>query len=383
MKRIALWLALLTTGLLGTNAAWSQSLPSIRTTAVFRDAGQPSPCFQTTCFERAAYDNRTLVAVGYTIPSSLYVYRRIPTGQWGRHATIRNRTLKAVLSDEILVGGAGCSTDVLALVDSRWTIKQTIPVCGTQVVRDYNRLLFANESGEWTFVVRRPDGVYVEESSFAPSTLVPFDFSAMSVAFHGWTVAVGQPVNSAELGKVHIFQRRGGEWSLANTIQADPLLFGTMFGWTVAVGEFEVAISAPLAYAGPGRTGKVFVYAGAGDNWNVRQEITEPAGASTNKIFGTAMTMKGRRFIISGDAPQMSTMGPYTYLFERGQTDPDWLARGALATKNGVQRSTPSIFLSGDTAMIDVAATELDQGRSGTIPSVVNLPALREADVAP
>ncbi|MBL8269980.1 hypothetical protein [Steroidobacter sp.] len=383
MKRIALWLALFTACTFGAGAAWSQALPSIRTTFVPRDTGQPSPCFQTTCFERAAYDNRTLVAVGYTVPNSLYVYRRIPAGYWGRHATIRNRTLKAVLSDEILVGGAGCSTDVLALVDSKWTIKQTIPVCGTQVVRDYNRLLFANEGGDWTFVVRRADGVYVEESRFAPSTLVPFDFSAMSVAFHGWTVAVGQPVDGTELGKVHIFQRRDDEWSLAKTIQAEPLLFGTMFGWTVAVGDFEVAISAPVAYAGPGRTGKVFVYAGAGDNWHVRQEITEPAGASTNKIFGTAMTMKGRRLIISGDAPQMATTGPYTYLFERGLTNPDWVARGALATKNGVQRATPSIFLSGDTAMIDVAATELEQGRTGTIPAVVNLPALREADVAP
>lgn len=384
MKHLALLWLLLVSGSFLSTPAWSQSLPSIRTTFVPRDTGEPSPCFQSTCFERAAYDASTLVAAGYTDPSTLYVYRRLSSGPWYRHAKLRNRSLKAVVANEILVGGAGCSTDVFALSGSVWAVKQNIPVCGEEIVQDYNRILFVNQSSssEWTIVARRADGVYVVESTFSPGTLVPLH-PAISVAMHGWTIAVGQPVASNELGRVHIFQRRNDEWSLSHTIEAEPALFGSMFGWTVAVGDFEVAISAPLLPAGPGRTGKVFVYAGYGESWNVRQEIIEPAGASTNKIFGTAMTMKGRRLIVSGDAPQVPTTGPYTYLFERGLTDADWLPRGAFTTRNGAQRATPSIFISGNTAMVDVAATELQDGRNGTIPSVVNLPALREPEVAP
>lgn len=384
MKRLMLLSVLLAGSALLSTQAWSQNLPSIRTTFVPRDTGQPSPCYQTTCFSHAAYDANTLVAAGYTGANQLYIYRRLPSGPWYRHATLRNRLLKAVVADEILVSGTGCSTDVFALTGSVWTVKQSIPVCGDEVVQDYNRMLFINQSGsgEWSIVARRADGVYVVESSFSPSTLVPLH-PAISVSMHGWTIAVGQPVASNEIGKVHIFQRRNDEWSLATTIEADPDLFGTMFGWTVAVGDFEVAVSAPLLPAGPGRTGKVFVYAGYGENWHVRQEITEPAGDSTNKIFGTAMTMKDRRLIVSGDAPQVPTTGPYTYLFERGLTDADWLPRGAFATRNGAQRPTPSIFISGNTAMVDVVATELLSGQNGTIPSVVNLPALREPDVAP
>jgi hypothetical protein len=368
-----------------TSLAWSQTLPTLRTTFVPRDTGDPSPCFQTTCFSWAAYGSNTLAAQGYN-GSSLYIYRRLSSGPWYRHATLRNRFLTAVVNDEILVGsGTGCSTDVLALSESRWVIKQRIPACGTYIVQDYNRILFVDTRSfrDWVIYMRRADGVYVEESRLNPQLLVPLH-EAMSVAMHGWTIVVGQPVASNEIGRAHIFQRRGGEWSLAKTLVADPALFGGMFGWTVAVGEFDVAISAPVLSAGPNRQGKVFIYSGFGENWFVRQELTEPAGASTNKIFGTAMTLKGRRLIVSADAPQVSTTGPYTYLYERGVTDPDWKPRAQFAAKNGAQRPMPSIFLSGNTAMINVPATELDPpDHDGVIPAVVNLPALLDPEIAP
>jgi hypothetical protein len=44
----------------------------------------------------------------------------------------------------------------------------------------------------------------------------------------------------------------------------------------------------------------------------------------------------------------------------------------------------PSIFLSGNTAMINMPATELDPpDREGMIPAVVNLPALLDPEIAP
>ena len=55
-----------------------------------------------------------------------------------------------------------------------------------------------------------------------------------------------------------------------------------------------------------------------------------------------------------------------------------------FAAKNGAQRPMPSIFLSGNTTMINVPATEQDPpGREGVIPAVVNLPALLDPEVAP
>lgn len=376
---------LLIAGSMVPTVASSQTLPTLRTTFVPRDTGEPSPCFQTTCFSWAAYDGNVLAAQGYN-GSSLYIYRRLSSGPWYRHVTLRNRYLVAVVNDEVLAGnGTGCNTDVLALSDSRWVVKQNIPACGEYIVQDYNRILFVDTRSfrDWVIYVRRPDGVYVEQSRLNPQLLVPLH-EAMSIAMHGWTIVVGQPVASNELGRVHIFQRREGEWGLAKTIVADPALFGGMFGWTVAAGEFDVAISAPVLSAGPDRQGKVFIYSGYGENWFLRQELTEPAGASTNKIFGTAMTLKGRRLIVSAAAPQDPTTGPYTYLFERGVTDPNWRPRAQFATKNGAQRPMPSIFLSGNTAMIDVEATDLDPpDYRGVIPSVVNLPALLEPEVAP
>lgn len=384
MKRF-IWIMMIATAGMWTSPVLSQTLPSLRTTFVPRDTGEPSPCFQTTCFSWAAYDSNTMAAQGYN-GSSVYVYRRLSSGPWYRHATLRNRYLVAVVNDEILAAnGTGCNTDVFALDGTRWVIKQNIPACGEYIVQDYNRVLFVDTRSyrDWVIYVRRDDGTWVEESRLNPQLLVPLH-EAMSVAMHGWTIVVGQPVASNELGRAHIFQRRNGEWSLAQTLIADPSMFGGMFGWTVAADEFDVAISAPVLSAGAGRQGKVFIYSGFGENWFLRQELTEPAGASTNKIFGTAMTLKGRRLIVSADAPQVTTTGPYTYLFERGVTDPDWRPRAQFAAKNGVQSPMPSIFLSGNTAMINVPATELDPpDRIGVIPHVVNLPGLMEREVAP
>jgi hypothetical protein len=70
------------------------------------------------------------------------------------------------------------------------------------------------------------------------------------------------------------------------------------------------------------------------------------------------------------------TFGPFDeevhgYLFERGLRESAWVARASLAS------NALSVDLSGNTAMLDNKGL-----RYGTFPTVVNLPALREPDVA-
>lgn len=112
------------------------------------------------------------------------------------------------------------------------------------------------------------------------------------------------------------------------------------------------------------------MYTGVNDTWFVSQEIAEPSG--TDNSFGTALALRGRRLVVSSDNPYPYAQGPFGYLFERGLRESAWVARATLAG------SGFRIDLSGNTAMIDTKGM-----RFGTFPTVVNLPALREPDVAP
>jgi hypothetical protein len=84
------------------------------------------------------------------------------------------------------------------------------------------------------------------------------------------------------------------------------------------------------------------------------------------------LALRGRRLIVSTSNPFQSGLGPPSYLFERGVRESSWVARATLAG-DGL-----SIDLSGATAMVDRRGI-----RGGTTPTVVNLPALREADITP
>jgi hypothetical protein len=112
------------------------------------------------------------------------------------------------------------------------------------------------------------------------------------------------------------------------------------------------------------------MYTGVNDTWFVSQEIAEPPG--TDNTFGTALVLRGRRLVVSSDNSYPYAQGPFGYLFERGLRESTWVARASLAGR------ALSIDLSGNTAMMDSEGL-----RFGTFPTVVNLPALREPDVAP
>jgi hypothetical protein len=112
------------------------------------------------------------------------------------------------------------------------------------------------------------------------------------------------------------------------------------------------------------------MYTGVGENWAISQEIAEPVSAETQ--FGTALALRGRRLVVNSRAYYPFYEGPEGYLFERGLRESAWVARATLAG-DGL-----GIELSGNTVMVDLVGL-----RFGTFPTIVNLPALREPDVAP
>lgn len=383
------FLALFFAGALSSATAFSQTLPHLRTTFVARNTLQPDPCFEFACFNRSSYDRNTLAAIGATYPA-VYVFLRISAGPWYEQAVLRNRSVLptgyteggyrypvAVVGDDILVTAyqtgpsvpETCVTHVFGRTDTRWQVKQIINVCPSAFAKDGNRVLFGT-AGPMPIFTRGSNGLFTEESRvFPPAT--GFFNEGKSLALHGWTVVVGKPGVNSDTGAAYIFQRRNGQWLLMETLTPAGNGAGTRFGAAVGVYEYNVAVGAPRAInpSGMGQ-GLVYMYTGVNDTWFVSQELADPLG--TFHMFGTALALRGRRLVVSSGSPDPFAREVRGYLFERGLSESAWVARASLAG-NGF-----SVDLSGSTAMIDNKGL-----RFGSFPTVINLPALREPDVAP
>lgn len=370
-------------------AVIAQSLPSIRTTMVARNVLEPSPCFEFACFNRASYDANTLAAIGAQFPA-VYVFLRISAGPWYEQAVLRNRAALpagydtagyrwpvVVVGDDILATEfqtgpsvpTTCATHVLGRSGTRWAVKQVIEVCADQFARDGSRVLF-DTGAAMPIYARGSDGSYVEESRVVPPS-EGFFAATKSLALHNWTMVVGKPTVNSDVGAAYIFQRRGGQWLLTKTLVPDGAGANTRFGTAVGAYEYNVAVSAPGAVTPSGvGSGLVYMYTGIGENWALNQEIAEPLG--TNSNFGTTLALRGRRLTVGAHNGYPYFDGPEGFLFERGLRESSWVARGTLAG------DAVGMELSGNTLMSDIIGL-----RFGTFPTVVNLPALREPDVAP
>ena len=376
--------------LLAPSAASSQALPHLRTTFVPRLLPEPNSCYHFSCFDRASYDGSTLAALG-TLAPAVHVYRRLSSGPWYAQAVLQNRSTLpagydtagyrypiAVIGDDILVTAfqsgpampGTCETHVFGRTDTRWHVKQVINLCAGQFAKDGRRLLF-DTGAQLIIYARGSNGLFSEESRVTPPSDGFFN-TGKSLALHGWTVVVGKPDVNSQIGAAYIFQRRNGQWSLQETLLPEDTGANTRFGQSVGVYEYNVAISAPGAITSSGiGSGVVYMYTGVNENWALSQAITEPAGIENN-TFGTVLTLRGRRLVVSSVDAYPFFEPPYSYLFERGLRESSWVARASLAA-DGL-----SIELSGNTAMIDRRGQ-----RGGTFPTIINLPALREPDVAP
>lgn len=376
----------------GVTPAEAQALPNLRTTFVPRLLPEPNECYMFSCFDRASYDGTTLAAIG-TIEPIVHVYRRIPAGPWGAQGAFRNKTTLppgydragyryplAVVGDDVVVTAfrSGpvvpelCETRVFGRTDTLWAVKQTINVCAEQFAKDGSRFLLS-AGNSLIIYARGANGMFAEEGRIVAPSAGFFD-GEKSLALHGWTVVVGKPDRDADTGAAYIFQRRDGVWALAKTLLSEGA-GAARLGHAVGVYEYNVAVSAPGAIPPSGNgTGLIYIYTGVNDDWSLSQQIAEgvTTGNPVGNAFGMALTLRGRRLLISTTSPFDSGLGPPTYLFERGMRESDWVARATLAG-NGL-----SIDLSGNTAMVDRRGP-----RGGTFPTVVNLPALREPEVAP
>ena len=385
-------LAWVAAGIFLISAASAQTLPNIRVT--FGPSNSrilpPDPCFEFACFNRASYDKDTLAAIGVTLENpNVYVYLRLAAGPWYAQAVLKNKSAVPagaragyrhpllVVGDDIWVtafqdtadGTYSCEgTHIFGRTgtrwDTRWAVKQVIPICASGYARDGDRVLLGGGT-QMPVYVRGADGLYTVENRIPMPQGQPFNGP---VAMHAWTAVVGAPSANSGTGAAFVFQRRANQWVFTKTLVPEGAGSQANFGSAVSVHEYNIAVGAPGAVNPSGvGTGLVYMYTGVGENWSLSQEIAEPPG--TDNLFGSALALQGRRLIVSSDNHYPYAQGPFGYLFERRRLESTWVARATMAG-HGL-----GIEISGNTVMVDSEGL-----RAGTFPLIVNLPPVQEPD---
>ena len=119
-----------------------------------------------------------------------------------------------------------------------------------------------------------------------------------SVALSGDRIAVGAP-RAREQGRVLVFARTAGTWSLAAELaQSDPSSYA-QFGAAVALRGTRLLVGAPQADSGT-RSGAVYAFEEAGGAWVPRQKVVS---AGTSSGFGASLAMAPSGTIAVAGAP--------------------------------------------------------------------------------
>lgn len=158
--------------------------------------------------------------------------------------------------------------------------------------------------------------VYVHEESGwrREAVLIPSEEQhevgfGMAVAISGDTLAVGAPLFRTEedfVGKVYIYTRSAGIWSLQRTLMEGQGFYHSLFGQSLALDGDRLAIGANAIGAG-----KIFIYRGAGADWTI--ETSMSSGSATYLgSFGDGLAMRDGTLVTTDDHQEAA------YVFTRG-----------------------------------------------------------------
>ena len=166
------------------------------------------------------------------------------------------------------------------------------------------------------YVYERSVGTWTRTAKLTnPDTGTALHFGSR-VDVDGDTLVVATD-RSWAMGRVYVFFREAGTWSLQVTLTPPPQAYG--FGASLSLSGDTLAVGAPDAYTGFGsRSGAVFVYERAAGAWALGQEILgfEIAG---DDQFGAAVALDGDQLAVGApyDDPGTALDAGSVYVFER------------------------------------------------------------------
>jgi hypothetical protein len=213
--------------------------------------------------------------------------------------------------------------------------------------------VFVLEGGRWREVTRLTAGDGLAN-----------DFFGHSVAISGETIVVGARGHDAlgfETGAAYIFQNQQGSW-----VQTQKLTSSTAqdirFGWSVATDGETIVVGAPYrsVEAEIINVGSAIVFVNDGQGWVEQVRLTgESGGARSSDQFGWSVAVQESTIAVS--AHLVNTV--YLYSLSGGQ----WQEETALRGPESAGQFGYSLSLSNDTLAVGAPSTSTSETRGGVV----------------
>lgn len=198
----------------------------------------------------------------------------------------------------------------------------------------------------------------------------PYDDFGHALALDGDTLAVGAMTyrpNAAtpQVGRVYVYVRNGGAWTLQATLAADDAGPFMTFGMSVALAGDTLLVGGP-GNDNLARPGAVYAFQRSGTTWTQVQHINAPA-AVDGDYFGTAVALAGDSAIVgaAGAEPDGDFVRGAAYVMQRNGGS--WSHVQTLVASDGqaLDGLGLTLVMHGDRALIGAPTASRDFSEQG------------------
>jgi hypothetical protein len=164
---------------------------------------------------------------------------------------------------------------------------------------------------------RTGGGIWVLREHLVPPSWLDFEFffgSALALSADGSTVLIGRPSNDCvrqPCGVVFVYARAGDSWNLVDKLRAsNPSVqkFGSAISLSPDGGTALIGAPGEACSAGSS-CGEAYVFARGGGGWSEQARLT-PSGGSPEALFGSAVGLSADGRIALVGAPPADDLDP-------------------------------------------------------------------------
>ena len=147
------------------------------------------------------------------------------------------------------------------------------------------------------YVFRRGGGNFSLMTTLKADDLQDGDRFGYSVDISGKTLIVSAPFHDQEQGAVYVYTLEGTKWEQQAKLQANDAFPRNRFGWDCAISENTIVVGAPLAAAPKRLSGTAYVFKHKGNVWQQTAKLA-PHDGDGGDSFGVSVDVNKRRVIV-------------------------------------------------------------------------------------
>lgn len=233
----------------------------------------------------------------------------------------------------------------------------------TALVGAFREETVMGEDAGAAYVYTLQEGKWQREARLTAPDGATGDTFGGNVAVHGDTALVGVMRDSdagAGSGSVHVFVRKGGQWTHQAKLVASDAKAGASFGQNVALFGETAVIGAPRDEINGVQQGSAYVFTRREEAWSEQAKLAASDGA-TGDVFGISVAVFGNTALVGADLhDEIAEDAGAAYVFVR--EGENWRQQAKLVAADGdkVDIFGVRVALSGNTALISARRDDDD-----------------------